>query len=379
MPPDPTRPATHRRRYGALIAAALIVGACAAFAMNREATPIPIQQATVTKLLDPAEIFRVEPMRLTQTLILSGEIRPLRRVTISAELGGIAADVGPRAGQPVAAGATLLTIAEGDHQLALRAEESALAALLAERRVAGASLQRASELAERGAAARATLEQAQGAVDVLDAQISAAETRVALAQANLRRTRPTAPFAGDIISRAVEPGQLVAQGDALFEIADLSVVTLNALVPIAQASGLRPGLTADLWFPENPATRYGAKLVRIGAEAAPGTRALPVWFEIDNRSHGLRAGSFLIGEVVMRQAPDALAVPRSALHETDGATSVLAIRDGVAVQLPVQPGAEWQNGLVAIEAGLVAGDRIALLPLSGLGAGDAVRIGADAP
>ncbi|NUB45003.1 efflux RND transporter periplasmic adaptor subunit [Fertoebacter nigrum] len=326
------------------------------------------------KMLDPAELFRVAPTDLRETIALSGEVRPLRRVTLSAEVGGVAAEVSPQPGEQVLAGATLLTIRRGDLQLALQGEEAAMARLVAERRHAAMALERTARLAERGATAPAALEQAQGAVAMLNAQIAAAQSRIVQAKANLARAQVVAPYDAHIISRWVEPGQLVNPGDALFELADLSVVSVMALVPIAQAGSLRAGLRAEFWFAENPSVRIPARLVRIGAETAPGTRAVPVWFEIDNRTHALPGGSFLIGEVVSRQEAQGVAVPRTALRPEGGTANVLAIREGVAVLVPVEPGADWPGDMVAVKGGLAAGDIITRLPLLNLAPGDPVRV-----
>ena len=58
---------------------------------------------------------------------------------------------------------------------------------------------------------------AQAAVKILDVQIS--------------KLSLTAPVAGTILSRAVEPGEFVSPGASLFVIADLNRLTITVYVP----------------------------------------------------------------------------------------------------------------------------------------------------
>lgn len=364
------------------VAAAVTLGAVAfaIFAAADQGSVPPAEAAAterVVKMLAPVEVVEIALTDLSETLVIAGEVKPVRRVTISAQVAGLAGEVARVPGEAVAAGEVLLTIAPEDHRLALQSEEAALASLEVQLRTAQAALDRAARLTERGATSHAALETAEGAVDVLKAAIVAAETRVRQAEVNLGRATLRAPIPGIVAGRSVEPGQLVQAGDALFEIVDLSTVTVEAVVPLAQAARLHPGQPAAFWPPEDPAHRIAARVTRLGPQAVTGTRSVMVWLEIDNAAEGLRAGTFLKGEIELRGATDRQALPRGAIRGEgeDGTSSVLAIRDGQAVLVPVTTGPAWNGGaLVEITGGLRPGDQVVALPLAGLVPGDRVQI-----
>ncbi|WP_157971008.1 efflux RND transporter periplasmic adaptor subunit [Pseudogemmobacter bohemicus] len=367
-----------RGGYAGLLLPLLVAGGIGAWALmpgERLAPQARAAEVPVAKLLDPVELIELAPRPLREVMPLTGEVRPLRHVTLSAEIGGVVTGAGPQEGESIAAGAVLLTIADGDYRLALGAAEAGLAALLAERHLAALTLERATELAGRGATARAALESADAALAKLDADIAGARIRVDQARADLDRTRLVTPFAGEITRRLAEPGQLVSPGDALFGIADLSVLTVTVLIPAAQAQALSPGQEAQFWFPAAPDTRFAARLARIGAETTAESRAVPVWFTLTGDHPGLRAGSFLTGALTLRQKPDALALPQSALREAESGAAVLTIRNGTAELVPVTTGASWPGGLIDILSGLRPGDLVVGTRLPGLEPGNPVRIG----
>ena len=106
-----------------------------------------------------------------------------------------------------------------------------------------------------------------------------------------------------------------------------------------------------------------------------GTRSVPVWLEIDTPEKGLRAGTFLVGEIILRREGGRVALPPAALLTEGEATRVLVIRDGKVVAAPVTPGARWNDGaLVEITSGLSMGETVVARSLTGLHPGDTVEI-----
>lgn len=331
--------------------------------------------ASVVKELTPVEVIQIAPRDLRESLAISGEVKPARQAAVSAQVSGIAGAVRVLPGERVEVGETLLAIDEDDLGQALRTEEATLASQRAQLRAAQSSLVRAMELAVRGAVSQSVLEDAQTAVDALTANVEAAEAGVRLARTSLERATLRAPIAGIIASRNIEPGQLVQVGSPLFEIVDLSTVTVEAMVPLNDTAALYEGQIARLSVPQHPARSFEARVTRSNPRAEAGTRSAVVYLDIDNAQGALRGGMFLTGHIALRSAEDAIALPRGAVAMEGQAASVLMIRDGRMVRRPVTTGREWpSDGLVEITAGLAAGDRVLAMPLRGLYEGDLVRI-----
>ena len=386
MPPlvsDKAETAAGRNRRAVLCIAALIGGTAACAFAVLAAEPFSPSQSlpvaaprTEARLLSPTEVIVLAPAELREALPVSGEVQPVHRVTISSQVSGLAESIAFLPGESVAAGDTVLRIAPDDYRLALETEEATLASLMAERQAARAKLDRASRLAGSGSASEASREEAQAAVDILEAGIDAAGTGIRQARLNLDRSLIRAPFAGTLASRTVEPGQMVQAGDTLFSLVDLSVMRLELLVPVDRATALAPGQEAVLQSPYLPGQKIAARVQRIGPEVVSGTRSVPVWLEIDTPEQGLRAGTFLVGEIILRREEGRIALPPVALLSDSNATRVLVIRDGKVVAAPVTRGARWNDGaLVEITSGLSMGETVVALPLTGLHPGDTVEIG----
>ncbi len=329
----------------------------------------------VVKILAPIEIVTVAPADVSESLALSGDVTPVLRTTVSAEVAGLVGQVTRRPGESVTAGEVLATIAPDDHHLALQVREAELAGLAARLRAAEATLDRTSRLTERGASSSAALEDAQRAVEELVASVAAAGAAVRQAEVNLERATVRAPITGIVADRSVEPGHFVQPGTALLEVIDLSTVLVEAMVPLSRAARLRPGQPALFWSPDHADVRIEGRVSRIAPRAVPGTRSVKVYLEISNAGLGLRAGAFLMGKVETRRAAEVLAVPSGAIRNDSGQPRVLAIRDGRAVLVPVVTGPVWNSaGLVEITSGLQAGDVVVTLPLAGLEPGDRVAL-----
>lgn len=376
--PGPPPGGGSRRGLGLAALAALALALFAApnsggVSVTERAAPEPD-----VKILASAEVLRLALINLSESLALSGETAPARRAVVSAEVGGLADPAPHRPGDPVRAGEILLAVAAEDRRLTLQAKEAERAGARARLLTAQAALDRVSRLAERGLAAHAAQEEARSAAEEASAAFALADSGVRLAAADLARATIRAPISGILASRAVEAGELVQAGAALFEIVDLSSLRIEALVPLTRAARLREGMAAEFWPPETPERRVRARLLRVNPQAEAGTRAAKVWFEIETAESGLRGGMFLVGAVETSRAEGRLALPRAALRRQGESAAALTIREGKAVLTPVTLGAAWKAGeLVEILSGLRAGDLVVALPLAGLAPGDSVRIAED--
>nr|WP_319516947.1 efflux RND transporter periplasmic adaptor subunit [uncultured Cohaesibacter sp.] len=327
------------------------------------------------KPLDPLEVVQVTPRDLIDPLPISGDIKPIRKATISAQVGGLAEAVNFEPGDKLHKGDVLLQIEKDDLELTLRQKEASLAGQKAELSSARSNLNRAKELAKRNVASQKTLEQAESSVESLMADIDAAQAQVEIAQLNLDRAVIRAPFSGTVVSRSVEPDQLVQSGAALFEMIDLSMVTMEAMVPLSDTLSLRVGQKAELSLPQKPDQKFVAKINRINAQAEAGTRSAIVYLTIDNPNETLRAGMFMTGSIALKVSRQTIAIPRTAIFEEGGVQTVLIIRDGVVHRMQVATGSSWDMGsLVEINSGLHKGDVVIAQPLEGLSVGDQVHI-----
>ena len=176
-----------------------------------------------------------------------------------------------------------------------------------------------------------------------------------------------APLAGVVVQRDAVPGEVVATTTVLFTVADISRhwLILNvrqedaAYVKLGQAVKFQPDDRAD-------ASTLDGSVAWISTAADDLTRTVKVRVDLPNPDLLLRANTFGIGRIVLRDEPAAMVVPSEAVHR-DGPCSIVFVRDRnyLRPQAPkffhvrtVRVGVQG-DGETEIIAGLLPGEVIA--------------------
>ena len=325
--------------------------------------------------LHPVELVTVQPQRIEDLVKVTGTIHPVQEAAIAAQVSGLAETVAVRPGDHVDAGQLLVEVGTTDLQLQLDQQRSTMASSIVQLRAAEATLARTKLLADKGLAAQTTLDTAQTEVDQLTATIATQQSQVALAEANLLRARVTAPFAGTVASRAIEPGQIVNPGTTMLSIVDLSTVRVEVIAALKDSARIVAGQSVRLSVQGMEGQQFTGVVDRVSPVAEAGTRSIKVYLNLDNADGILRGGMFVTGEIVVQQNDDVLAVPAEAIQVHDNASYVLAVVDGVLQERPIETGGNWPAAeLVEARSGIAAGDVIVRTSLSGLSDGAPVII-----
>ena len=376
----PTSDRRNRKWFWPVVMLTLATGGASVLLVN-QLPPAPVaatiaEPATPRAMrLHPMEIVTVQPQRIEDLVKVTGTIHPVQEAAIAAQVSGLAETVTVRPGDRVEAGQLLVEVGTTDLQLQLDQQRSTMASSLVQLRAAETTLERTTLLADKGLAARTTLDAAQTEVDRLVATIATQQSQVALAEANLLRARVTAPFAGTVASRSIEPGQIVSPGTTMLSIVDLSTVRVEVIAALKDSAHIVAGQSVRLSVQGIAGQQFTGTVDRVSPVAEAGTRSIKVYLNLDNEEGNLRGGMFVSGEIVVRQDDDVLAVPAEAIHSRDDATYVLAIVDGVLSERPIETGGKWPAAeLVEARSGIAAGDIIVGTMLSGLTDGSPVII-----
>jgi HlyD family secretion protein len=110
---------------------------------------------------------------------------------------------------------------------------------------------------------------AQQQAEVLSARANTEQARFQLAeaQANRRDLIVRAPFDGTVMTRAAEPGEVIAAGTAVISLLDLSKVYLRGFVPEGRIGKVKIGQPAHVYLDSNPKQPVDAYVSRIDPEA----------------------------------------------------------------------------------------------------------------
>jgi HlyD family secretion protein len=130
-----------------------------------------------------------------------------------------------------------------------------------------------SRLAESQAALRLAqsnlkkIEASKQDVEGARAQVAAANAALSVAEIQLDHTELKAPYTGIILSRNVEPGEVVSPNQEVLTIADLSSVDLKVFVGETEIGKITPGQPVDVKIDTFPDKTYIGRVAYISPQA----------------------------------------------------------------------------------------------------------------
>lgn len=232
-------------------------------------------------------------------------------------------------------------------QLSVAQAQAAQAQAAYDSAVQNAALVRIGSREEDIQAARAQLAQAQASLAAIDVQ--------------LRDSTITAPFAGTITRRSVEPGQIVSpattSNNPLLVLSQVDDVYVEFIVPAQHRFELRAGQMALLGVDGLPGQTFEGvvELVRPAADAA--SRSFGVRILLHNTAGALRPGMFARGAITVGVRHNVLQIPEGAVVTAASGPMAFVVRDGRAVRRTLTLG-EHHDGKVDVTAGLRAGEMV---------------------
>ena len=285
--------------------------------------------------------------------------------------GGKIVSVLVEAGQWVGQGQTLAVI-----DRSVQAQEAAqLAAQIdvarADARLAQQELDRAQALVSRGFVSKADVERRVAARDAALARVRVAQANLGQSRARIGRLDVRAPAAGLVLTRTVEPGQIVGPGSgALFRIARGGQFEMMARLPESDLLTLSTGVPAQV-TPVGSSKTYQGSIWQVAPVIDPATRQgvarIAVPYDRDLRPGGFATASITAGST------DAPMLPESAvLNDSQGSYVYIVDKDNAVRRRPVKVASVTDDGVV-IGEGLNGTERVVLSAGPFLTEGEKIR------
>jgi membrane fusion protein (multidrug efflux system) len=235
-------------------------------------------------------------------------------------------------------------------------------------------LERTEELARQGLTSPSALEQARSATAALESNLGALENGVAAAQIALDNATVRSPLSGIVSARSVEPGQIISAGTPLFTVVNLDSMEFQASASVNSSALVTAGQSVAVSVNGVNGDAFEGKVVRVNPVATAGTRTVPMYIEINNADGILRGGMFAVGDVIVAEKTDAIALPVAAVREDADGKYVLALNNGTLERKGIEVGAAWDRGRIVEVTGVGVGDTVIAAPLSEVSAGDTYEI-----
>jgi RND family efflux transporter MFP subunit len=354
--PDYT-PVSHRRRniVIAVILALLIAGAWFALRSGKkgDAAPAAVEQVPTVTVVVPGR------KTIDRTISATGTLAARREMPVGvAGEGGMITRVLVEPGQWVAAGQVLATVDRSVQTETAASLAASVNVARSDETIAQAELDRAQQLVDRGFISKADLQRKAATRDAAAARVKVAQATLGEARARNGRLDIRAPAAGLVLTRGVEPGQIVGAGSAvLFRMAMDGQMEMRAQLSEADLAGLHVGSRATV-VPVGTTQGFPGQVWQVSPVIDPQTRQgiarVAVKYDPSLRPGGFAAATIVGGAT---QAP---LLPDSALQSDEKGSFVYIIgADDKAVRRDIKIGQVSDEG-VTILSGLEGSERVVL-------------------
>lgn len=274
-------------------------------------------------------------------------------------------------GQWVGAGQTLAVIDRSVQTQQAAGLAASIRVAQADASLAQAELERAEALVGRGFISKADMDRKRATRDAANARVRVAQAQYAEAQARNGRLNIVAPAAGLVLTRQVEPGQIVGAGSGvLFRMARGGEMEMMAQMAEADLQRVRVGTRATV-TPVGTNLNIAGQVWQVSPVINPDTRQGMVRIAVPY-SNAMRPGGFADARLVSG-SEEAPLLPESAVQSGPEGSFVLVVgKDNKVERKPVKVGSVSDAG-VAIASGLTGNERIVVLAGSFLNVGDKVK------
>jgi membrane fusion protein (multidrug efflux system) len=287
-----------------------------------------------------------------ETLSAIGTVAAVRGVTVSADLPGTVDRILFESGRAVEAGAVLV-------ELDTRQERAQLAAVEAERDLAGLNFERMKGLLAERVISRAEFDRATAEQKATEARVG--EIRAAIARKTIR-----APFGGILGIRQANVGQYLSGGDPVVPLQSLNPIYVNFGVPQQAVHQVRAGREVRITAEELAGIVFIGRITALDSAFDEATRNVQVQATLSNPDGTLRPGMFVQTEVVLGASRPVIALPTSAVSYAPFGDSVF-----IVTTLTGPDGREYRGVRQQfVKLGPARGDQVAIV--SGVAPGDEV-------
>lgn len=349
-------------RLAVTIAAALWLAACS--------KPAPPEEP-----IRAVKVVTVGVQATQSTLEYAGEVKARVESRLGFRVGGKLLTRPVEAGQHVKAGQLLAQLDPQDLKLAADASRAQTAAARTNRDLAAADFKRYQALKEQNFISGAELERR-------DAVLQAAQAQLDQAQAQLRVQGNQADYAalradvsGVVTAVLAEPGQVLAAGAPVLQIAQDGARDVVFAVPEDKVAGVKLGSEAQVRVWSVPGTLKGV-VREVAASADPITRTFAVKVALlakDDLPLGSTV-SVLPGALQHTGVP-VIKLPTSALRQQGQATAVWVVdTTSMTVRSQVVQIATADGNDVVVAAGLQPGTQVVVAGVHVLAPGQKITI-----
>lgn len=268
-----------------------------------------IKAAQIATMVKAGKSFHPPPETVTTATVAAdewqlttsavGSVASREGVLVAAELPGTVQKINFESGETAKKGDVLV-------QLDASIEQAQLTAVIADHQLADTNLERTRVLEEKGAVAKAELDQAQAQFDRTGAQV--ASLRATIAKKAIR-----APFAGQLGIRQVNLGQVVSSGAPIVSLESLDQLFVDFTLPQRALGSIAVDQDIEARVDAFPDETWRGKISAIDPRVDVATRSAKIRALVSNDSHRLRPGMSASVDVIEPRSEKVIVIPATAV------------------------------------------------------------------
>jgi RND family efflux transporter MFP subunit len=301
------------------------------------------------------EIVVAENKAEQQTLTLTGEIQAKETLMAAFPIGGRVTEVMVELGAKVEENQPLARLDSIQQELAVRTAEAGLTTARADHRQAVEDLERAEQLLSSGATTRAARDAAFDALRSAEGGLEQAEAELDRTTKALSDTVLRAPFASTVVSRDVEPGQIIAPAQTAMELALDKGFEAIFEVPEVMMIGEFPAANIVLSRLSDPKEQFEGRIGEVSPLIDEKTGTVATTVEVINPPTDLGYGEPVRGSATRMTLPQ-ISLPYSVMSATADGPAVWQV-DTETMQVSLHPVTidRYETGRVLLSGGVEEG------------------------
>ena len=302
--------------------------------------------------------FVAEYSKLSNNLSANGTVLAQDEVQLQPEVSGRVTYLNIKEGVVVSKGTLLMKINDAD----LQAQVFKLKTQL---KIAQSNLSRLAELLKIKGVSQAEYDAADNVVNNINADIQLLNVQIA-------KTELRAPFSGKLGLRNISLGAYVSPATVVVSLQNISQLKMDVSLPEKYAGVIQVGdnMQCSVAGIESPFT---ARVIAIEPTIDEMTRNLKVRAMIQNPNSKLVPGAYVKVQLKLKETPNAIMIPSSAVIPDDKATKIVVTDSSKAKFVNIEIGTRTESE-VQVLSGLNAGDTVLLTGLLQVKPGMSVKI-----
>jgi len=308
----------------------------------------PATSSIAAPAADTAQAFLLKTDTLKKTVELPGELIPNLQTDLYAKVQGYVQAMKVDIGDRVHKGQTLAVIEAPEVNTQVTQSLAALQAAKAKLTTSTDNYNRlyqASQSPSPGIVAPVDLENSHNQMLVDSASYEAVRQQSMAYKQVSGYLYISAPFDGVITARKADPGALVSANAMLLTVQDNNTLRLRVAVPEIYVSAGAGNKTLQFSVDAYPEQRFTGILTRKTETIDPGTRTELWEFEVDNRPHLLKAGTFVYAKIALGRSTPSFVLPVSAIATTLERKFVILVKNGKVEYVDVRQGMTTDAGI----------------------------------